>query len=416
MHNPTSLTEPQLADRLSVRRHGVGFWIVAVAFVTAMAFSTLPSPLYPLYQQRNGFSTLIVTVVFAVYAVGVVISLLLAGHISDWLGRKKVLIPALAFELLAAVLFLTSTSLPVLLSARFITGLGIGILTATATAYLHELHAQHRPGATSHRFDTVSTVANIGGLGIGPLISGVLAQWVVSPLRTPYVLFAILLVVVIVAVAFVPETTIILSSRTSYRPQRISASHGDRAGYIVAATTGFASFAVIGLFTSVASGFVAGTLHHPSRALSGLILFLVFGAAALSGTATSRMSAPAKMRFGLAAMATGMITLVVGTLGTNLVMFLLGGIVAGIGAGVLFKSAVSTVAAMAAPAARSEALAGLFFVSYLGLSIPALGIGIATQSVALSTAITWLVGIVLAVLAGVAWSTKDASIEAKRRK
>ncbi|MGB7236687.1 MAG: MFS transporter [Rhodococcus sp. (in: high G+C Gram-positive bacteria)] len=405
-HNTAAPTRAQLAGRPSVRRHGVGFWIVAVAFVTAMAFSTLPSPLYPLYQQKNGFTTFTVTLIFAVYAVGVVISLVLAGHVSDWLGRKKILVPALALELLAAVLFLTSTSLPVLLIARLVTGLGIGILTATATAYLHELDARHRPGATSHRFDTISTVANIGGLGIGPLISGVLAQWVDAPLRTPYVLFSVLLIGVIVAVVFVPETTILPSARTSYRPQRISASHGDRSSYIVAATTGFASFAVIGLFTSVAPGFVAGTLNHPSRALSGLILFLVFGAAAVSGTATSRLSAPSKMRFGLASMAAGMITLVTGTLATNLVVFLLGGILAGIGAGVLFKFAVATVAATASPDARSEALAGLFFLSYLGLSLPALGIGIATQFVALSTAITWLVVTILTMLVGVGWSTR----------
>ena len=86
----------------------------------------------------------------------------------------------------------------------------------------------------------------------------------------------------------------------------------------------------------------------------------------------------------------------------NLATFLVGGIVAGIGAGVLFKAAVGTVVAMAAPAKRSEALAGLFLISYLGLSIPALGIGIATRTIDATTAMTWLGGILLVLLAGVA--------------
>lgn len=393
----------ELAQRQHRRRHGRGFWIIAFAFLTAMAFSTVPSPLYSLYQARDGFSTFTVTIVFAVYAVGVIISLLLAGHISDWVGRKKILIPALALELIAGILFLTEPSLSLLLVARFLTGLGVGMITATATAHLHELHAKHRPSASTQRFEMVSTAANIGGLGVGPLIAGALAQWVGAPLRTPYLVFVALLVISIVAVALVPETVAELPVRPTYRPQRISADYGDRAGYIAAAAAGFASFAVFGLFTSVAPGFVAGTLAHPSKALSGLVVFAVFGGAALAQSVTSRMGAPAKMTLGITAQAAGVVTLLVGMYTLNLATFLIGGIAAGIGAGVLFKAAVGTVVAVAAPAKRSEALAGLFLISYLGLSIPAVGIGIATRSIDATTAMTWLAAVLLVLLATVAF-------------
>ncbi|MFD0542875.1 MFS transporter [Streptomyces mexicanus] len=192
--------------RADARRHGVGFSLIAFAFLTAMAFSTVPTPLYPLYMAKDGFSTFMVTVVFATYAVGVVISLVLAGHLSDRVGRKKVLLPAIGLELVAAVLFLTSTALPVLLAARLLTGLGVGMVTATATAHLQELHTAHRPGASLQRFELVSTAANIGGLGVGPLVAGLLAQWVSGPLRTPYLVFAVLLLVSVVAIALTPET------------------------------------------------------------------------------------------------------------------------------------------------------------------------------------------------------------------
>ncbi|WP_222060171.1 MFS transporter [Rhodococcoides fascians] len=392
------------------RRHGVGFWIVAVAFLTAMAFSTAPSPLYPLYQQHNQLSTFTITVVFAIYALGVVLSLMLVGHMSDVLGRKKVLIPALLLELGAAVLFVTSSSLAVLLVARFVTGLGVGILTATATAYLYELHARHRPHQPSHRFDSVSTLANIGGLGVGPLIVGTLSEWTETPLHAPFVVFAIALVAVTVAVIIVPETTVVPSRRVTYRPQRISVELDDRPRYISAATTGFASFAVIGLFSSVATGFVAGTLDHPSRILSGSMLFVVFGAAALSGTATRRLSNHTKARLGMSAMLAGMVAIMAGSAGEELVVFVLGGVSAGAGAGILFKHAVVTVAAMATPAARSEALAGLFLVSYLGLSLPVLSVGLATQFVTLSTAIAVLVAVILVLLSTVAWCTREQFI------
>lgn len=388
--------------RPHARRHGVGFSLIAFAFLTAMAFSTVPTPLYPLYMAKDGFSTFMVTIVFAVYAVGVMISLVLAGHVSDWIGRKKILIPAIGLELLAAVLFLTSTSLPVLLAARLITGLGVGMVTATATAHLHELHAAHRPGASAQRFELVSTAANIGGLGVGPLVSGILAQWVTAPLRIPYLVFAGLLLASIIATALTPETVEERFARPAYRPQRIKVDHGDRAGYLAAAAAGFASFAVFGLFTSVAPGFVGGALHHPSRALAGVIVFAVFGASAAAQSLTTRLSTAAKRRLGLLAQAAGVLTLVVGMRTASLAAFLVGGIVAGIGAGVLFKAALGTVVALAVPDKRSEALAGLFLISYLGLTLPAVAIGVATLSLPAVTVMTWFAGLLLVLLAGVA--------------
>ncbi|MFI6873737.1 MFS transporter [Streptomyces sp. NPDC050400] len=384
------------------RRHGIGFWAVALTFLTAMAFSTVPTPLYPLYEARDGFSTFMVTVVFAVYAVGVVVSLMLAGHVSDWVGRKRILLAALALELVAAALFLTSAALPVLLVARFVTGLGVGMLTATATAHLHELHAAHRPGASAQRFELVSTAANIGGLGVGPLVAGFLAQYLGAPLRLPYAVFAVLLAAAVVALAGTPETVRAPARRPRYRPQRVSADHGDRAGYLAAAAAGFASFAVFGLFTSIAAGFVAHTLGHPSRALAGAVVFAVFGGAAVAQTATQRLPARAKMTTGLVTEGAGFLTLVVGMHTANLATFLVGGVVAGVGAGLLFKAAVGSVVAMAAPARRSEALAGLFLIAYLGLSVPSVSIGVATLSVTATTALTWFTGVLLVLLVTVA--------------
>ncbi|WP_346386313.1 MFS transporter [Nocardioides sp.] len=373
-----------------------------MAFMTAMAFSTVPAPLYPLYQARSGFSTFMITVIFAAYTVGVVTSLLLAGHVSDWVGRKKVLIPALGLELVAAALFLSTPSLPLLIVARLISGIGVGMLTATATAHLHELHTRHRPEASGLRFEAVSTAANIGGIGVGALISGVLAQYVSGPLRTPYLVFAGLLLLSIVAVALAPETVEEKPVRPAYRPQRISADHGDRAAYIAAAAAGFASFAVFGVFTSVAPGFVGGALHHPSPALAGLVVFAVFGPAALAQTLTSRMRPTARLATGLTAQALGLVVLTLGMRATSLPAFLVGGVTIGIGAGLLFKAAVGAVASMAAPAKRGEALAGLFLISYLGLSLPAVGIGILTRYVSSTTAMTSLAVVVLAILGAVA--------------
>ena len=183
-----AMTHTDLTPTSRARNSSFGFWIVAVAFAITMAFTTAPTPLWSLYAQRDGFSSLTVTIVFAVYALAVALSLFLAGHASDWYGRRRVLMPALALEILAGGVFLVWPSLPGLLLARVLSGLGIGAVTATATAWLSELR-----GADSRHAQTVSTAANLGGLGLGGLIAGGLAQWAGHPLLVPFAMFTAVL-------------------------------------------------------------------------------------------------------------------------------------------------------------------------------------------------------------------------------
>jgi MFS family permease len=309
---PSRSTGPaRHALRSSARRHGTGFWLIALSLLAAMAFSTVPSPPYPLYRQRDHFSTFTVTVVFAVYAVGVVVSLLLAGHVSDWVGRKRIIIPAITLEAIAAVMFLLWPDLPVLTLARLVNGIAVGMITATATAHLHELHPKHRPGAGPTRFEMVSTAANIGGLGAGPLAAGPLAQYVTQPLRVPYIVIIVLLLLAVIAVGQAPETVEARPDRPTWRPQRIRA-HGDRIRYLIATAGAFSAFAVFGLFTALAPGFVGGTLHHPSRLLAGVSVFIIFIAAAVSQAATARMRPGLRSVIGLGTQASGLVIVAAG--------------------------------------------------------------------------------------------------------
>jgi len=176
------------------RRHSTAFWVVAAAFCVNLAFSAVPTPLYVIYQQRDHFSTLMITVVYAVYAVGVMVSLFLGGHVSDWVGRRQVLVPALAVNVASAVLFIAFPSLAGLIIARVVSGVSIGLTTGTATAYLAELHLGAGGSPTGRRPQVVATAANLGGIGVGPLGAGLLAQFAPLPLVIPYVIFGGVLV------------------------------------------------------------------------------------------------------------------------------------------------------------------------------------------------------------------------------
>ena len=360
-----------------VLRHGTGFWIIAAAFMTVMAFSTLPTPLYALYQQRDGFATILITVIFAAYGVGVMASLYLAGHISDWLGRRRIILIAIVVEIAASVLFLLWPEVPGLIVARFVNGVGVGMLTATATAHLSELRAVARPEEGPATSGTVSGFVNIGGLALGALVSGILARFVVAPLVVPYAVFLVLLVAAAIAVAFVPETVERLEERPAYRPQRVSLPAASRSTFFAAGAAGFSAFAIFGLFTSLAPGFIAGTLGEPSRLVAGAVTFAVFGAAAVSQVLTVRMRAAAQLSLAVWLMATGLAALAGGVLLASLPVFVAAGVLAGAGVGILFRGSVSLAASLAGGPERGEILAALFLIAYAGMSVPVLLIGAA---------------------------------------
>lgn len=223
-----------------------------------------------------------------------------------------------------------------------------------------------------------------------------------APLRTPYVVFLVLLALSVVALAASPETVAAHAGRANYRPRGVRIAGTNRLAVAVAAIAAFAAFAVFGLFASLAPSFVAGTLHHPSRLLAGATVFVVFGAAAAAQVVSGRRSPRAQFGSGLIAQAAGLIVVAAGMTGASLPLFLIGGAIAGAGAGILLKWAIGTIAASAPVSQRGESLAGLFLIGYLGLVVPVLGLGVATRYLASTTSMLWFTGILLALLGGIA--------------
>jgi MFS family permease len=386
-------------------RHRAGFWLVAYAFTVTMAFSAVPTPLYVLYQARDGFGSVTLTLIFAAYAVGVALSLLLAGHLSDWAGRRRMLAVAIAVNVASGVLFLTWPAVPGLLVARFVSGISIGLLTATATAHLTELHRTARGASGGSggggQASAVSTAANLGGIGLGPLLAGLLAQYAPDPLHLSYLVVEGLMLAGLLGLALVPETVTRPEPRPAYRPQRVSVPRASRPAFWAAGATGAVVFSVFGLFTSLAPSFLAGTLHERSHALAGVAAFAVFGAAALSQILLARVPLRRLLGIGIAVLVAGLVGVTVAVWVASLALLLVGGVLAGAGAGATFKGTVATVISIAPEQARGEALAGLFLAAYLGLAVPVIGLGIATQYLSAPDALLIFAAALLAALAAV---------------
>ena len=378
--NMTTST-PTLSPSRPSARHHLGFWAIAFAFLTVMAYNALPAPLYGLYQQRDGFSSFMLTVIFAAYAIGVVISLFCVGHLSDWHGRRRLFVPALITCMVSAGVFLTWRALPGLIVGRFLGGLSVGVVTATATAWIAELHRAARPDASVRRAQVVSTAANLGGIGTGPLVAGIVAEWVASPLTVPFLVALGGMAIALVCVLASPETRESVVPRPAWRPQRVAVPATAVSRYVAGGIGAGVAFAVFGLFTSLAPAFLAGPLHHHSLALAGATAFGVFAAAAVSQTLIRTQSPRPIIAAGIAIMIAGLAVLVVSVwLPTpSLAMFLAGGVITGAGAGALFKGVLAMVAQDAPADRRAEALAGMFLAGYVGLSVPVLALGVMTE-------------------------------------
>jgi MFS family permease len=378
------------ADAISygvVRR--TGFVLVCYAFLVTMLGTTLPTPLYPLYQQRYSFGELLVTVIFAIYAFGVIAGLIVFGNLSDLVGRKPLLLLGLVFSAANALLFLFAGSLVPIYVARVISGLSAGIFTGTATAFLVDLAGDGR-----RRFASlVAVVVNLGGLGCGTLMSGLLADYASHPLRLPFLVDALLLVPATAGLLLTPET--VERQRFQLRIQRLSVPAEVRSVFVRAATAGFASFAVAGVFSSVAPAFLGQVLGRTSHALAGLLVFILFGGSIAGQFVVPRLSDRRALLSGCALLLAGIALFGVAVAVESLAALLASAVVVGFGQGIVIGASLAAINQRAPVERRGETASSFFVVMYVGLSVPVIGVGVLANYVALKTA-----GIVFSVVVG----------------
>lgn len=347
-----------------------------------MAGTTLPTPLYGLYQDKFGFSELTVTVVYAVYAFGVIGVLLLAGNASDTVGRRTVLLWGLGCAAASAVCFLCATGLGWLYAGRLLSGLSAGLFTGAATAYVMDL----APEGGASRATLVATAANMGGLGCGPLLAGLLAQYAPWPLYLPFGVHLALVACSVAVVARLPETVRERRPVGAVRPQRPALPAQVRAVFGPAATASFVGFALFGVFTSVSPAFLAESLDVRNHAVSGLVVALAFFASTGGQSAVGRVGVGRALPLGCAALLAGLALLAGALRWESLALVVLSALVGGAGQGLAFRAALSAVAEASPPQRRAAVISTLFVVAYAGISVPVIGVGLLTDPLGLEGA------------------------------
>jgi MFS family permease len=368
------LEEMALSRRAGVSVRPAAFWLLAYLFGVVMLGNTLLTPLYVLYQKQFHFSSGIVTLVFAANAAAILAALLLAGRASDQVGRRPVLAASLGFGALSTVVFILAPSLGWLFIGRLLVGLSAGLVAGTATAALTE------SAPNARRSSRVATVANMGGLGLGPLIAGLFVEYGPNPTVLVFEVYLAILALAAVALLFVPET-VIERKALSLGFHGFGIPETGRSEYLAAGLAGFAAFSLLGMFTALAPSFLGQVLHEGNHAVEGAVVFALYASAAAIQLLAARFDSRPVILFGLATFLVALALIVDGLSAASLVLFVAGTIVGGVGVGGVFLGSLSTANRLAPAGERAQVVSTFFVFCYIGLAIPVIGVGFASVQV-----------------------------------
>jgi MFS family permease len=367
------MTSRQLSPKLA-------YGLVAAVISLALFASGTPSPLYGTYRELWHFSPVVLTLVYATYAFGVLASLVLAGRISDEVGRRPVLLVALSTLMGASVLFMLADSVAWLFIARGIQGIATGLALGAASASLLDLHPRRDPAGVG----LTNGVASTAGMGLGVLTSAVVIDTLPAPRVLPYVVLFVLFAIAFAGALLMPEP-VAERRRPRLTPQKPSVPPAVRRPFLLAALGVISSWSIGGLFLSLGPQ-LSGTLFHSTdHVVAGISVFALAGAGSVGQLVFGR-SAPWKgAAYGSVALAIGMLMIVTATYDGSGALFIAGAIVGGAGFGVAFLGALRVLSAAIPNEHRAAVMSAFYVVAYLSISIPAIVAGVVVTPLGLQT-------------------------------
>jgi MFS family permease len=393
------MRRPSRERRADERRDGRAFAAVTFTIVALLASSNLPTPLYPTYERIFSLSPLDVTLVYSTYAGTVIVALVLFGRLSDTVGRRRVLLPAVTLAIVAAALFALASSALWLVGAQVVEGIALGMLQGTAVPALLETE----PRRDAHRASLVGSSATVAGAAVGPALAGVLAQYAGAPRRLAFVVeIGLLAVGLALLLRRFPK------DRGSARwcPQRPRVPASIRRTFVVAGATAFLGWGLASLFLSLVPSYMIELLGETNLALIGGVAAVMLTCSALVQPATARLGPRRAELVGLGLVIAAAGALLAAAELHSLAALVGSGALAGCGLGCAFRGSLADVTAVAPEHERANVVAAFYIVIYVGTSLPVIGVGLLALSTGLLPAVrtfAWVIGagaaVVLAVVA-----------------
>jgi hypothetical protein len=358
----------QIIPRNNSLSEGATFYLLASITISFLAGSVAPTPLYALYQAQWGFSPITVTIIFGIYAISVLTALLFVGRLSDHLGRRPVLIAAIAAQTATMVIFATASGVADLVLARIIQGLATGAALGAVGAGMIDLNKAR--GATAN------AVAPTFGTATGGILSGYLVQYLPAPTHLVYGVLCAIFVLQGIGVALMADTVAPAPGALASLKPQLSLPAAVRGPLLLALPALVASWALAGFYGSLGPMLVRGMLGVGSALLGGMALFVLAASAGLAVLVLQHREPRVMMTFGASLLAAGVGVAVWSLSHQAIAVFFAGTSIAGMGFGAGFQGAVRSIVSFAAPHERAGVLSIVFIVSYLSMGVPAIAAGV----------------------------------------
>lgn len=398
------------ADRRRSLPPAVAFGGTGLAFAGLTFAAGAPTPLLVLFEHQWGFHAGILTVAFAIYAFGLLLALLIVGSLSDYIGRRPVLIGALSVQLVAMVMFFFASNIEWVIAARAVQGLATGAAFSVFTAALVELAPPRRKELGA----VLGSVAPAGGIGLGALLTGAAIQFTGSPAKIVFGGLAVVTSLGIGVAVFSAETVSRRpGARRALRPNLSIPGPAVRE-FVAAAPLQTGAWMFVGLFLGLIPIIIRGLFHINSGLLNGAAAFTEPCAATVAGLFIGRLSPRAGNQVGGAAIIVGSAVVIVAITTKVLVLVLLGGLIGGVGWGSSYSGTLRMLSPLAEPDQRAGLFAAVLTVAYLAFGVPAIVAGQLIPRVGLSpTAIGYCVAIVVVAIAGLIAQSRVARRRAR---
>jgi MFS family permease len=354
--------------------------LVAAVIGLALFASGTPSPLYTTYRELWGFSPVVLTLVYATYAFGVLASLILAGRVSDEVGRRPVLLTALAALMGATVLFMLADSTAWLFVARGVQGLATGLALGAASAALLDLHPRRDPAGVG----LTNGIVSAGGMGLGVLVSSTLVELAPAPRVLPFVTLFVLFAIVFAGALQMPEP-VAERRRARLTVAKPSVPHSVRRPFVLAALGVISSWSIGGLFLSLGPSLSATVFHSTDHFVTGIGIFLLAGTGALAQYVFGRAAPWLCASLGSVALSAGMILIVLAASTESPALYLIGAVLGGGGFGVAFLGGLRVLSAAIPPTHRAQVMSAFYIVAYGAISVPAVLAGVAVDPLGLQS-------------------------------
>ena len=364
---------------------GLAMTSAAITFTSLYLAAGVLTPLLVVYREQWKFPAALLTLAFAVYAVGFLAALLTLGSLSDHIGRRPVLIGALIIQLASNVMFLVAPDIGWAIAARIVQGVATGAASGALTAALVEL----APPKWKRLGTILGSVSVTGGLAVGSLLAGLAIQLTTAANSIAFSVLTIITILGIVAIALSPESVGRTPGALRSLIPRVSVPPAARTEFAAAAPVIAAAWMLAGLSGGLAPSMVRSVFLLDSGLLNGLAGFIAPATSAVVGLAFARVDPRRAMTIGIYASIIGAIGIIGGVFAGTLGIMFIGQAVAGIGFGASFTAALSLIFPLAAAHQRAGLVAGIYIVSYTGFGVPIVIAGQLTDTLGEVPTVTW---------------------------